>query len=270
MTYETQIILSMFLIYLITGVFAGLIAGMLGLGGGVVIVPILFIIFSQLALAPDATMQLAVGTSLATIVFTSISSALTHYKLGNVQVKTFATLTPGIIVGALIGAAVADSLPTDTLRRSFGLFEMLVALQIGLGLKPPARFRLPGQLGLILAGVMIGFISAIMGIGGGSLTVPFLIFCHVAMKQAVGTSSACGLPIAIAGVIGFVVMGLDRPDLPEWSLGYVYLPAAAGILITSVLFAPLGAKLADRLPVATLKRSFALVLGLIGLKMFLG
>ncbi len=253
--------------YLLIGVFAGITAGLLGLGGGVVIVPILYTIFSSQGLAPEATMQLAVGTSLATIMFTSISSALTHHRLGNVQVSTWLFLAPGIVVGALLGAVVADALPTDTLRRVFGVFECLVALQIGLGFKPPARASLPKRGGLAIAGLIIGLISAVMGIGGGSLTVPFLLLCHVAMRQTVGTSAACGFPIALAGTIGFIFTGLDRTDLPVWSLGYVYLPAALGILITSVLFAPIGAKLANTLPVNTLKRTFAVVLGLIGLKM---
>ncbi len=253
--------------YLFTGVIAGITAGLLGLGGGAIIVPILYSIFVMLDLAPGSTMQLAVGTSLATIVFTAMSSSLTHYRLGNVQVKTVLYLVPGIIIGALLGAAVADYLPTDTLRRIFGIFEILIAMQIGFGFKPSAHSTLPAPVGLAASGGIIGTISSIMGIGGGSLTVPFLLWCNVSMRKAVGTSAAVGLPIAIAGVIGFIVAGLDNTGLPEWSLGYVFLPAALCIIATSIFFAPIGAKLAHRLPILTLRRIFAVFLALVGLKM---
>ena len=255
------------LAYIFTGVIAGMTAGMLGLGGGAIIVPILYAIFLMLDLAPGSTMQLAVGTSLATIVFTAISSGLSHYRLGNVQIKTILAMAPGIILGALAGAAIADNLPTDILKRVFGLFEIIIAMQIGFGFKPSAQSSLPATTGLAASGGVIGTISSVMGIGGGSLTVPFLLWCNVSMREAVGTSAACGFPIAMAGVIGFVIAGLNNTSLPDWSLGYVYLPAALCIISTSVIFAPIGARLAHRLPILTLKRIFAIFLALIGLKM---
>lgn len=255
------------LAYILTGIIAGITAGLLGLGGGAIIVPILFAIFHSQELALSSTMQLAVGTSLATIVFTAISSSLSHHKLGNIQMKTVLYLAPGIVLGAFLGAAIADSVSTDVLKRAFGIFEILVAIQIGLGFKPAAHRTLPTPVGLSISGSVIGTISSLMGIGGGSLTVPFLLWCNVTMRKAVGTSAACGLPIAIAGVIGFIIAGLDNSGLPEWSVGYVYLPALICIISTSVFFAPIGARLADRLPIQTLKRIFALVLMLVGLKM---
>lgn len=255
--------------YLSAGVIAGITAGLLGLGGGVVIVPLLYAVFLLEGLAPGATMQLAVGTSLATIVFTAISAGYSHHKLGNVQPETLFYLAPGIILGALLGAAIADALPTDILKRTFGVFELIIALQIGFGLKPSAHRTLPAVPGLVLTGSLIGTISTVMGIGGGSLTVPFLLWCNVSMRQAVGTSAACGLPIALAGTAGFIVTGLDHSELPRWSLGYVYLPAVLSIVIMSVLFAPIGARLANKLPIHTLKRLFAVMLALIGLKMIL-
>lgn len=253
--------------YLSAGVIAGITAGLLGLGGGVVIVPLLYAVFLLEGLAPGATMQLAVGTSLATIVFTAISAGYSHHKLGNVLVNTLYVLAPGIVLGAFLGAGIADALPTDILKRAFGVFELIIAMQIGFGLKPSAHRTLPAVPGQMLAGSLIGTISAVMGIGGGSLTVPYLLWCNVSMRQAVGTSAACGLPIALAGTTGFIVTGLDHPELPRWSLGYVYWPAALSIVIMSVLFAPLGARLASKLPIQTLKRLFAMVLALIGLKM---
>jgi len=253
--------------YLLTGVLAGITAGLLGLGGGAIIVPILYSIFLMLDIAPGSTMHLAVGTSLATIVFTALSSGFSHYRLGNVQIKTILYLAPGIIIGALTGAAIADVLPTDILKRVFGLFELMIAMQIGFGFKPAPHRSLPTKTGLAASGGVIGTISSIIGIGGGSLTVPFLLWCNVTMREAVGTSAACGLPIAIAGVIGFIITGLDNAGLPKWSWGYVYLPAALCILSTSIFFAPIGAKLAHRLPILTLKRIFAVFLALVGLKM---
>lgn len=255
--------------YIVTGTFAGMTAGLLGLGGGAVIVPILYGLFVVHDLAPDSTMQLAVGTSLATIVFTAISSGLTHFRLGNVNLRTILFMAPGIIIGALLGAAIADAISTDVLRRIFGVFEILIATQIGLGFKPAAHRALPSPSGLAVSGGMIGTVSSVMGIGGGSLTVPYLLWCNVSMREAVGTSAACGLPIALAGVIGFIVAGLDNTGLPEWSLGYVYLPAFLCIVSTSVLIAPFGARLAHRLPVLVLKRIFAVFLAMVGLKMII-
>lgn len=253
--------------YLITGVLAGITAGLLGLGGGAVIVPILYGLFLMQDLAPASTMQLAVGTSLATIIFTAISSGLSHYRLGNVNLKTVFYLAPGIILGALLGSGIAGILSTDILRRLFGIFEIIIAMQIGFGLKPAAHRSLPSPTGLATSGGVIGTISSIMGIGGGSLTVPFQLWCNVSMREAVGTSAACGLPIALAGVIGFIFAGLNNTGLPDWSLGYVYLPAVLCIVSTSVIVAPLGANLAHRLPITTLKRIFAVFLALIGLIM---
>jgi uncharacterized membrane protein YfcA len=255
------------LAYILTGVFAGITAGLLGLGGGVVVVPILYTLFTWLDLAPAATMQLAVGTSLATIVFTAASSGLTHHRLGNVQIKTLLTLAPGIVIGALFGAAIADVLSTDVLKRIFGIFEIIIAMQIGFGFKPAAHRSLPSTTGLAASGGVIGTISSVMGIGGGSLTVPYLLWCNVSMREAVGTSAACGFPIAVAGVIGFIISGLDNTDLPDWSLGYVYLPAMLCIISTSMIFAPVGAKLAHQLPIQTLRRIFAFVLLFVGLRM---
>lgn len=253
--------------YILTGVIAGVTGGLLGLGGGAIIVPILYALFAWLDLAPTATMQLAVGTSLATIVFTAMSSGLTHQRLGNVQIKTLLALAPGIVIGALLGAVIADAVSSDVLKKVFGLFEIMIAIQIGFGFKPAAHRSLPSSTGLAVSGGLIGVVSSVMGIGGGSMTVPYLLWCNVSMREAVGTSAACGFPIAVAGVIGFIIGGLNNTGLPDWSLGYVYLPAMLCIISTSMIFAPIGAKLAHQLPIHTLKRIFAVVLLLVGLKM---
>lgn len=253
--------------FLLLGAFAGVLAGLLGVGGGLVIVPVLAFIFK--ARDFDAVMHLAVGTSLATIVFTSLSSVRAHHRRGAVRWDLFLRLAPGIVGGALAGAAIADRMPGEHLRLVFGIFELLVAVQMALSVRPAPNRQLPGAVGMGLAGGGIGSVSAIVGIGGGTLTVPFLAWCNVPMRNAVATSAACGLPIAIAGAAGFVWAGWAGPGLPEYTLGYVYLPALAAIVAASVLFAPLGAWLAHAVPAAALKRFFALFLAILGLRMLL-
>lgn len=253
--------------YLILGMVAGVIGGLLGLGGGILIVPSLLFIFIWQGLPADILMHLAVATSLFTIVFTSISSSYAHHKHQAVLWPQVFLLAPGIIIGAVFGAFIADYISSDILRRLFGAFEILVALQIGLSVKPTAQRSLPTRNGMLIAGGGIGSLSTILGIGGGTLTVPFLIWCHVGMRKAVATSSACGFPIALAGTLTMIFTGLDSTSLPEHSIGYVYWPAAILILMTSVLFAPVGAKLAHSIPVDSLKRVFAIVLACIGLRM---
>ena len=249
------------------GVFAGLVGGLLGLGGGILIVPALLFLFIWQGLPADILMHLAVATSLFTIIFTSISSSYTHHKHQAVLWQQMFLLTPGIILGAFAGALIADYLSSDILRRVFGIFEILVALQIGFSVNPTVHRELPGKNGMLFAGGVIGTLSTILGIGGGTLTVPFLIWCHVDIRKAVATSSACGFPIALTGTLAMIYTGLYYKYLPENTIGYVYWPAAVLILITSVLFAPVGAKLAHAMPTDSLKRIFAFVLACVGLRM---
>ena len=256
--------------YLVLGAFSGTMAGLLGVGGGLIIVPVLAWLFTSNGVAPGIIMHLAIGTSLAIIVVTSVSSVLAHHRHGAVQWTVFRQLTPGIIVGALTGAVIADALSSDVLRIVFGLFVLAIAAQMGFGRNPAPHRRLPAAVGMNLSGTVIGSVSALMGIGGGSLTVPFLSWCNVSLRQAVATSAACGLPIAVAGTAGFVVMGWNEDMLPDKAFGYVYVPALVSVIITSMLFAPVGARLAHRLPVATLKRVFAIFLVLVGLNMLWG
>jgi uncharacterized membrane protein YfcA len=263
-------LLPTLLLYLALGGFAGVMAGLLGVGGGLIIVPVLAWIFRGQAMTDTLVMHLAIGTSLATIVVTSISSVRAHHQRGAVLWPVVRRLTPGIIVGAWLGAAVADALPSAVLSKIFALFVLAVAAQMAFGAKPAPHRNLPGATGMAITGGIIGGLSAIVGIGGGSLTVPFLVWCNTAMRQAVATSAACGLPIALAGSIGFVATGLNAASLPAWSLGYVYGPALAGVAFASMLSAPLGAKLAHTLPTETLKKVFAVFLALVGTKMLLG
>ena len=259
--------MSDLLSYVILGGCVGVLAGMLGVGGGLVIVPVLAWLFQRAGFIPELVMHLAIGTSLATIVLTSLSSVWAHHRLGAVQWRSFARLTPGIVLGAILGATLADRLPSETLRIVFGVFELAVALQMGLNLRPDPHRDLPGKWGMGGVGAVIGLVSAVVGIGGGTMTVPFLQWCNVSMRKAVATSAACGLPIALAGAGGFVIAGWDARGLPDGSSGYLYWPAFFGIVLASVLFAPLGARLAHRLPAPILKRFFALFLAFLGLRM---
>ena len=259
--------MTAFLIYAMVGAFAGLLAGLFGVGGGLVIVPVLVFVFAKLNLTPEHIVHLAVGTSLATIVVTSLSSVYAHHRHGAVLWRVFAGLTPGLMLGALSGAQVADFLPACHLRTVFGVFELSVAVQMALAIKPSPHRTLPGVLGLSGAGVVIGAFSAIVGIGGGTLSVPFLAWCQTRMQNAVATAAAAGLPIALSGAAGFVLAGIDEQGLPAASSGYVYWPAFAGIVAFSILCAPLGARLAHSLPPLHLRRVFAVFLTGLGIHM---
>lgn len=253
--------------YLLTGAIAGIMAGMLGVGGGLVIVPVLVWLFRQQGMDESVVMHVAVGSSLATIIVTSISSIQAHQRRGAVLWDQVKALTPGILVGALAGAAVAEQLPTLWLQRLFAIFVIVVGLRMAMNASLQAQRTVPGSSSSIFAGGVIGLVSSIVGIGGGSLTVPWLSWHRIPMVNAVATSSACGLPIAVAGAIGFAWTGWGKSALPELSTGYLYWPAIAGIVLSSYLLAPLGAKLAHRLPVAVLRRIFAFLLLLIGFRL---
>lgn len=256
------------LTYLLTGAVAGLMAGLLGIGGGLVIVPALAWLFAGRGFADTVLMHYAVGTSLATIVATSISSLLAHNRRGSVHWPAVRALTPGILVGALGGAWLAGHIGSPVLGGIFGLFEVLVALQLLAGARPGPHRSLPGAGALAVAGAVIGAVSALLGIGGGTLTVPFLLWNRIDIRAAVGTAAACGLPIALAGAAGFAAAGgLHAGTAPAASSGFIYWPAVVGIVMASIPLAPLGARLAHRLPRRLLRRVFALLLALIGLKM---
>ncbi|ALG67115.1 sulfite exporter TauE/SafE family protein [Beggiatoa leptomitoformis] len=250
------------------GVIAGILAGLLGVGGGVVIVPGLMWIFHYYPELPSShLMHIAVGTSLATIVITSLSSIYAHHKRGAVIWAIVIKLTPGIIVGALIGAFIADTLSSDTLKKIFAVFLLFVSIQLGFGARPAPSHKLPSWLGSSLVGSVIGVVSSLVGIGGGSLTVPFLVWCNISIRNAVASSAACGFPIAVAGAIGFMITGWNTEGLPTGSIGYVYLPIFITIAITSMLFAPLGAKLAHSVPMRALQIFFALFLAVMSVKL---
>lgn len=252
------------------GLAAGLLAGLLGIGGGLLIVPALIGLFTLQGLAYSVIAHAAVGSSLATIVATAIASAWAHQRHGAINWSQVWQLAPGLAVGALLGALLADQLPTRLLQLVFGVFAIIVSLQMLLNARVEATRPLPGVGKNTAAGLLIGTVSGVVGIGGGSMTVPYLSWHGVTMRRAVATSSACGLPIALAGFIGFIVTGQDAGVMPPLSSGYVYWPAVLVVALFSVLMAPLGARYAHRLPVHRLKQVFALVLMLVGIKLASG
>lgn len=253
-------------LYLGFGSLAGILSGLFGFGGGVVIVPFLIWFFPLRGFPPEVAMIMAVATSLATITVTSISAIYSHHRRGAVHWRTVFRLTPSILTGSIMGSIIADYLPAQWFKLIFSLFLLYVAIRLLFGQNvEDVRPRTPGPWLFSAAGTAIGAVSAIMGIGGGVLSVPFLVQCRYSMRTAVAISSACGFPIAVAGTSTYIALGWHKASLPPGSLGYVYLPAFAGIILTSIPFAPLGAYLAHRLPALKLRRIFALlVVGVVG------
>lgn len=256
-----------FLLYLVLGAVAGILAGLFGVGGGLIIVPVLLYSFTLQGVAPEIMTHLAVGTSLATIVFTSLNSIYGHHKKRATRWPLVGWMTIGIVAGSALGALTASWIPGNDLQFIIGLFAIAMAIQIAFNLRPRgggSDYRPPGKPWLISGGTIIGWASAIFGIGGGSLTVPFLLWRNLPAQQAVGTSAACGLPIAIAGALSFMWFGHGHEELPAWSIGYVYLPGVLGIALTSMFSARLGVRLAHQLSPTLLKRLFAALLFVIG------
>ncbi|WAU74192.1 sulfite exporter TauE/SafE family protein [Acinetobacter sp. TR11] len=254
------------IIYLLIGAIAGFTAGLFGVGGGLIIVPILYIVFTQMNYDPNVIMHIAVGTSLATIIVTSISSVTAHHKKGAVLWQVFRNLAPGLVLGSFLGAGVADLMSGQHLQLLIGVFAVWMAYKMFRGAHAvidPNR-HLPSAILQFAAGGGIGVASAIFGIGGGSLTVPFLNRHGVVMQKAVATSAACGLPIAVAGAIGFMWFGArEHIDVPN-TIGYVHIYAFLGISTMSFITAKFGAKVAHRLSAAMLKKCFAGLLVVVG------
>jgi len=246
------------------GVGAGFLAGMLGIGGGMVMVPFITVMLSSHGVSPDLVVKIAIATSMATILFTSMSSVRAHHRRGAVRWDIVAGIAPGIVAGSLIGSlGIFSILKGSMLALLFGVFVAFSATQMFLDKKPAPNRQLPGAAGKFAVGGVIGMMSGLVGAGGGFLSVPFMVWCNVAMHVTVGTSAALGFPIALANSLGYVIGGQNVQGLPPFSLGYVWLPGLALIATASVLTAPLGARVAHRLPIRRLKRVFALTLYLL-------
>ena len=243
------------------GLATGFLAGLLGIGGGMLMVPFVTYLLGQQQVAPDLAVKMAIATSMATILFTSISSVRAHHQRGAVRWDLVLRLAPGIVLGGLVASlGVFALLKGSFLAIFFGVFVSFSALQMFLDRKPAPTRQMPGTGGQVAAGSAIGFLSGLVGAGGGFISVPFMVWCNVPIRNAVATSAALGFPIALSNVLGYVVGGQSVPGLPTASWGYVWLPALAVIASCSVLTAPLGARSAHGLPVHLLKRVFALLL----------
>jgi uncharacterized membrane protein YfcA len=258
------------LTYCAVGAIAGILAGLLGIGGGLVIVPMLVYVFARNSIPAELTMHLALATSMASIIFTSVSSFMAHHRRGAVRWDVVKRIVAGILTGTFLGSCFASAMSTDFLKLFFVVFLYFVSIQLFLNKKPKGGRDLPAKAGMFGVGNGIGVVSSLVGIGGGTLSVPFMLWCNIRVHHAIGTSSAIGLPIAIAGTAGYIVNGWNVATLPPYSVGYVYLPALIGIAAVSVLTAPLGVKLAHSLPVDPLKRIFSLLLFAVATKMLLG
>ena len=254
------------------GLATGFLAGLLGIGGGMLIGPFMTIILSALGVPADLAVKMAIATSMATIMFTSVSSVRAHHKRGAVRWDIVKGLAPGIVLGGMLASAgVFALLKGSYLAIFFAVFVGFSATQMFLDKKPKPSRQMPGTAGQVGAGGVIGFLSGLVGAGGGFISVPFMVAHNIAIINAVATSAALGFPIALANTAGYVISGASVPNLPAHSLGYVWLPALAVIASCSVLTAPLGAKVAHRLPVAKLKKVFALILyGLAGYMLWKG
>lgn len=246
------------------GVGTGFLAGLLGIGGGMLMVPFITLILNGRGVAPDLAVKMAIATSMATIIFTSISSVRAHHKRGAVRWDIVKRLAPGIVLGAIVASmGVFALLKGSWLALFFALFVGFSATQMLLDKKPKPTRTMPGTAGQLGAGGAIGFLSGLVGAGGGFVSVPFMTWCNVPIHNAVATSAALGFPIALANAAGYVVSGQGVENLPPSSVGYIYVPALVVIACASVLMAPLGVRAAHALPIASLKRVFAGILYLL-------
>ena len=256
--------LALIPVFLLLGAFVGFLAGLLGIGGGFTMVPVLTEIFERQGIGTSHRLSLAIGTSAAAIVFSAFSSAAAHHRRGAVLWPIVASMAPGLVLGSLIGPQIASALPMRVMAAIFGSFTWFTAMRMVSSKPPKASRGLPGRPVMFAVGTGIGVAAGMVGTAGAFLSVPFMTRCSVKVHHAVATSAAIGLPVALASAIGYVYAGWSAPDLPRYSLGYIYLPAMAGIVVMSTLLAPLGARVAHAWPVRRLRRTFSLLLWILG------
>jgi uncharacterized membrane protein YfcA len=251
------------------GVFTGFFAGLFGIGGGGIMVPMLTILFAHQQFPSEHIVHMALATSMAAIVPTALASLRAHHKHHAVLWSVVIKITPGILLGTFAGTFLASYLSIKPLAIFFSCFMTIVALQMMLNRKPQPSRQLPGAIAMSAIGSGIGAVSALVAIGGGTLTVPFLVWCNITLPIAIGTSAGVGLPIALSGAAGYWLNGAGIEGLPIYTLGYIYWPAVLAIASMSFLTAPLGARLAHKLPIALLKKAFAVLLVCLSIQMLL-
>lgn len=246
--------------FMLLGSFTGFAAGLLGVGGGMLTVPFVTMMLSASAFPPELVVHAAIATSLSTILFTSLSSVRAHHRRGAVMWPVVKLLAPGILIGSWVGPWIGAQIASASLALFFAVFVGFSATQMLRDKKPLATRELPQAPGMLAVGLLTGTLSGLVGAGGGFISVPFMTWCNVRIHNAVATSAALGFPIALAGTLSNIWFGMKEPALPPGSLGFIYLPALLPIVLASVITAPYGAKAAHALPVARLKKIFALVL----------
>lgn len=251
------------------GAVVGVLSGLLGIGGGLIMVPALLYLLPLAGISPHVTMHFALGTSLATAILTTGSSAVNHIKLDNVVFYAVKYLLPGIILGGFLGSSITQWLPSQYLPKVFGVIVFFLSIQMFLSIHASVGNALPNRPVSMMCGVVIGTLATLAGISGGSLTVPFLNRYGLEMKQSVGTASVCGFVIAISGVIGFIWHGAHLSMRPAYSIGYIYLPALLCVACVSMFTARLGARLTAQLHTVMLKKIFAVFLIFVSINMLL-
>jgi uncharacterized protein len=256
--------------YLAAGCAAGFCGGLLGIGGGLIVVPVLAALFAMQHIAEPLVMPLALGTSLASIVFTSLSGMRAHHARGAVNWPLVRQMAPALVVGAALGGALSTQFSSSVLKVFFLAFAVVAATQMLLAHQPCAVQKLPGRAPLFATGSAIAGISSLVGCGSSSLAVPFMTHCSVPLRSAIGSASAFGLPVALAGTAVYMLSGWDKAGLPPLSLGFVHVPALMAITVGSTLAVPLGAALSHRIPVAALKKCFACMMYAVAVKMLIG
>ncbi|TKB44240.1 sulfite exporter TauE/SafE family protein [Thalassotalea mangrovi] len=261
--------LTVFLICMALGMVVGFLAGLLGIGGGLIIVPALVFVLPMLNIQGEIALHIALATSLASIVVTSSTAALNHYKLGNIPVPLAKVLMPFVAVGAVLGAVLADEMSTKALTTFFSTFVILLACYMLFSIRQTVHRNLPGKPALRIVAVITGVIASLMGISGGAILVPFLTYCGVNILRSIGVATACGMIVSLFGTVAYIFAGIGHHNLPDWSVGYVYLPAVLGISLTSTILARYGVKLATQLPVKTIKKVFAAFLIVVAVEMMI-
>jgi uncharacterized membrane protein YfcA len=253
--------------YAVAGALVGFLAGLLGIGGGMTLVPVLSALYVAQSLSADHTVHMALATAMASIVFTSSASVREHHRHGAVDWQVVQRMVPGMLLGALLSTVASGWIPQRTLALTFAVIVYAGAVQIFIGRKPSAHASMPGPVPVFAVGTVIGVISGLVSAGGTFLTVPFMLFCGVRMHTAIGTGAAIGIPVAVIGTLGYIISGWRVAGLPAYTLGFVYLPALALLVAGSVITAPMGARAAHKLPVDTLRRVFACLLFVLATKM---
>ncbi len=261
--------MTWFVAYVAAGAFVGFMAGLLGVGGGMMLVPILAFLFSAQQFAPDHVVHLSLATAMASIIFTSAASVREHWRLGSVDFAIVQRMTPGMVTGTLASTVAAGWIAQRHLALAFAVILIGGATQILLNRKPVPGRTLPGSGPLFAFGLIVGVISGLVSAGGTFLTMPFMLLCGVPVRTAIGTGATLGIPVAVIGALGYVISGWAVPDLPAWNLGFINLVALAGLATASVVTAPLGARVAHRVPVLFLKRLFACCLYAVAAKMLI-